>query len=369
MNLVKQSCLAVVGAVLLYAGREALAASPLAGVSTFVLNSQATHIIGETLENTDGEKLGKIKDLLVATPSGEIKYILVSAGGILGVASHTKVVPAAAVSLATTKAGTAWLDMGLARWENAPRLKHTGYGELADVRNAAELQQFYFGAKGKSMAKRMEPTGAVAARPASLGPLRSLSELIGKRVQGPGRERVGTLADLLVDLQGRKPTFAIVWAHRQSRSDYTFAVPYLDLGFDGVRFTTGATSAALERAPRFNAQVWAAPSPNAIYRYQVLDADNTARNARDRDAAALTPVDQSEAESDVQITSRLRHQLIKDDKLTFTAKNVKIITINGYVTLRGPVKHQLEKEIIQHRAETIAGQGKVENLIEVERGD
>lgn len=369
MSLVKQSWLTVVAALLLYAGLEGLAASPSAGVSPFVLNSQATHIIGEALENTDGEKLGKIKDLVIATPSGEVKYVLVSTGGILGVASHIKIVPATAVSLATTKAGIASLDISLARWKNAPRLGHRSYSELAQAGKAAELDQFYFGAKGKPGARQTQPTGRMAAWPAGQSTLRPVSELLDKRVQGPGREKLGVLGDLLVNLEGNKPTFAILWAHRQSRSDYTFAVPYHDLGFDGVRFTTSATPAVLDRARRFNAKVWSTPEPNAIYRYQVLDADNTARNARDRDGEGLTPVDQSETEPDLQITSRVRQQLIHDDKLTFTAKNVKIITINGYVTLRGPVKHQFEKDIIQRKAELVAGNGKVENLLEVEQAE
>jgi len=197
--------------------------------------------------------------------------------------------------------------------------------------------------------------------------LRLVSELMGRRVQGPGGQSIGVLSDFLIDLEGRKPTFGIIWAYRQSRKDYTFAVPYGALGFDGVRFTTGASLATLERARNFNTKVWAAPEPNAIYRYQMIDAANTARNARDRAGSGLTPVDQSETEPDLQITSRVRQQLMGDDKLTFTAKNVKIITVNGYVTLRGPVKHQAEKEIIQHQAELVAGNGKVENLLEVEQ--
>jgi hypothetical protein len=292
-------------------------------------------------------------------------------------ASHTRIVPARAISLATTKAGTAWLDISLRKWKAGPQFKHKTYSELGDAKKGAQVDQFYFSGNGTptttggngtptttAYTKRMEASGAERAPGAII--LRLASELIGRRVQGPGAQSIGVLSDLLVDLEGGKPTFGIIWAHRQTRKDYTFAVPYGWLGFDGVRFTTSAGAARLENARNFNVKVWATPEPNAIYRYQVVGADNTARNARDRTGFGLTPVDQSETERDLQITSRVRQQLMSDDKLTFTAKNVKIITVNGYVTLRGPVKHQSERDIIQRKAELIAGNGKVENLLEVE---
>jgi hyperosmotically inducible periplasmic protein len=353
------------------AATRTLAGLPSPMVPSYIANNQATRVIGKTIENTDGEKLGKIKDLVIAGPSGEVKYVLVSSGGILGVASHTKVVPAPAVSLATSKAGIAWLEIGSGRWKSAPQFKRKSLSELTDARKAAQLEQYYFAGNARPTQKAMPATGPGASGRSGASPatLYLASELIGRGVQGPGRESIGALADLLMDLQGGKPTFAIIWAHRQIRKDYTFAVPYQSLGFDGIRFTTSASAATLERARNFNAKIWAAPEPNAIYRYQMVNADNTARNARDRDGRSLTPLDQSEAESDVQITRRVRQQLTTDDKLTFTAKNVKIITINGRVTLRGPVKHQFEKEIIQRKAELIAGNGKVENLLEVEQGD
>jgi len=66
--------LAFVGAVfcflLIISNRVALAGAPSATVPSFISNNQATHLLGETLENTDGEKLGKIKDLVIATKGG-----------------------------------------------------------------------------------------------------------------------------------------------------------------------------------------------------------------------------------------------------------------------------------------------------------
>jgi osmotically-inducible protein OsmY len=56
---------------------------------------------------------------------------------------------------------------------------------------------------------------------------------------------------------------------------------------------------------------------------------------------------------------------MKDDSLSFTAKNVKIITVSGKVTLRGPVKTTQERAAIEAAARRIAGATQVDNQIEV----
>src|SRR5437762_12134717 len=105
---------------------------PAAGstIPSFIVNSQATRIIGDTVENLDGEKMGRIRDLVVALPSGEIEFVIINTGGILGVNSHGKLVPAPFVSIGTAKKGTASLDINVRRWKEAPQFKRKELGEL-----------------------------------------------------------------------------------------------------------------------------------------------------------------------------------------------------------------------------------------------
>ncbi len=98
-----------------------------------------------------------------------------------------------------------------------------------------------------------------------------------------------------------------------------------------------------------------------------VDADNTGRNVRDRDAVAKTPFDQGESEADRTITQRLRQAIVADDTLSTNAKNIKIITNNGVITLRGPVNSPKEKDDIMRKVQAIAGNNRVENQIEVTR--
>ena len=95
------------------------------------------------------------------------------------------------------------------------------------------------------------------------------------------------------------------------------------------------------------------------------DADNTGKNERDRDHKTLTPGDQSETPEDRKLTQAIRQAVMKDKSLTMTAKNVKIITANGKVTLRGPVNTAEEKTKINDLAKVAAGQVPVDNQLEV----
>lgn len=98
-----------------------------------------------------------------------------------------------------------------------------------------------------------------------------------------------------------------------------------------------------------------------------VDADNTAKNVRDRDEGSVTPLDQSEAEADLDVTQRIRKGLMDDDDLSMNAKNVKVVTsADGRVTLRGPVDSAAEKSQIVTLAKNVAGpQRQVVDQLEV----
>jgi len=93
--------------------------------------------------------------------------------------------------------------------------------------------------------------------------------------------------------------------------------------------------------------------------------DNTATNERDRSGETQTSGDQSNSKDDVNTTAAIRRAVVKDDSLSATAKNVKIITANGLVTLRGPVKNDAEKAKIAELAQSAAGNAKINNQLEV----
>ena len=98
---------------------------------------------------------------------------------------------------------------------------------------------------------------------------------------------------------------------------------------------------------------------------EALQADNTKKNERDRDSNTLTPGDQGESQTDRNITQEVRRNIVGNDSLSMTAKNVKIITLNNVVTLRGPVHSPEERAEIARIAQGTSGVREVDNQLEV----
>jgi hyperosmotically inducible protein len=93
--------------------------------------------------------------------------------------------------------------------------------------------------------------------------------------------------------------------------------------------------------------------------------DNTRVNQRDQSEGAKTPIDQNENQKDIDITASIRKRVV-EAKLSTNAENSKIITQDGKVTLRGPVKTEDEKKQIEAIATDIAGSGNVDSQLEVQ---
>jgi len=74
---------------------------------------------------------------------------------------------------------------------------------------------------------------------------------------------------------------------------------------------------------------------------------------------------QGKSAKDREITQRIRESLVTQNDLSFTAKNVKVITSDGRVTLRGPVRNSHEKVAIENVARNVAGTDHVANQLQV----
>lgn len=81
--------------------------------------------------------------------------------------------------------------------------------------------------------------------------------------------------------------------------------------------------------------------------------------------SSVTPIDQGNGKSDLKITQAIRKEVVGNSDLSFTAKNVKIITTHGRVVLKGEVKTQAEKQAIEGTATRVAGNANVDDQIVV----
>jgi hyperosmotically inducible protein len=161
------------------------------------------------------------------------------------------------------------------------------------------------------------------------------------------------------------------------------AVPPTALRLNGEHDTLqlDASKELLASSPHFAANQWPDLSQpgyttEVYHAYKVepyfntdttAQPDNTARNVRDRGDRTLTPLDQGHSQADIDTTAQIRKEIIAGDNLSMNAKNVKIITLHGHVTLRGPVNSEEEKSQIGEIAGRIAQAENVDNQLEVRR--
>lgn len=100
--------------------------------------------------------------------------------------------------------------------------------------------------------------------------------------------------------------------------------------------------------------------------YAGENADNSAQNKPQIQNNELDARDQGNSKSDVEMTRKIRQAVVKDDSLSTDAKNVKIITQQGHVTLKGPVKSTEERNKVEMLARKYAGKAHLKNEIEIE---
>jgi len=107
-----------------------------------------------------------------------------------------------------------------------------------------------------------------------------------------------------------------------------------------------------------------AAEANPGVRDETKNADNTKANTLDR-YNSLTPMDQGNSAAETKITADIRKGIMGEKNVSFNGKNVKIVAIGTRVTLRGPVKDDRERTVIEGIAKRTAGVSDVDNQLEI----
>lgn len=92
---------------------------------------------------------------------------------------------------------------------------------------------------------------------------------------------------------------------------------------------------------------------------------NSRTNERDRSKSEATADQQGENPSDQAITQQIRRAVLNDKSLSPYAHNVKIVTRDGNVILKGPVRSIREKRIVETKAIAIAGEDRVSSQLQI----
>ena len=97
----------------------------------------------------------------------------------------------------------------------------------------------------------------------------------------------------------------------------------------------------------------------------VVAADNSGVNLRDRSSSELTADQQGNAPKDVAAIRKIRQLIMKDKTMSAYAQNIKIISLNGLVTLKGPLKSQAEMQKVLANAKDVAGTANIIDELEL----
>jgi osmotically-inducible protein OsmY len=87
--------------------------------------------------------------------------------------------------------------------------------------------------------------------------------------------------------------------------------------------------------------------------------------AQQKDPTQKTADDQKNNKADTTLTAEIRKQILNDKSLSTSAHNVKIVSENGVVTMRGDVNSTTEKNAVLSIARKVAGASNVTDQITI----
>ncbi len=360
--------------------------SKISGTTTApveIRSARITELLDRKVRNAEGGELGTIEDFVIDLENGRVVNVVLS-GAAVG--EDRVEVPARTFTYNKNKRLIAWPGDGT-RLAKAPRFSPPGSNRPAQTVHAAEVYRYYdeepyFLVENQVVRKvpgNVHTHGAVTTDyvKVALGRLTLASDLLGARVNNVDGKKLGTVKDLVLDLPaGRVVAVIIGGGGFLGMAEGRNALPPAVLSHaseDNQDLRLDVAPESRKQVPRYDADRFDDPTyTDSLYRaYKqepyttAVEADNTRINRRDRDGATLTPLDQGNSTDEVAVTARIRKAILARDGLSVNAQNVKIITRDGSITLRGPVKNSVEKAIIGEIAVREAGGSwRVDNQLE-----
>ena len=102
----------------------------------------ASTLDGDKILSTDGEEVGKVKEIMLDVQTGRIAYVVMSSGGFLGIGDKLMAIPWSALTLDTTRK-CFLLSLSSERVKNAPGFDKDHWPTMADRTWATSLHQYY----------------------------------------------------------------------------------------------------------------------------------------------------------------------------------------------------------------------------------
>jgi sporulation protein YlmC with PRC-barrel domain len=103
---------------------------------------RASKVIGMDVENAQGDDLGDITDLVLDFDTGQIAYVVIGSGGVLGVGDTLHAVPWKSLKL-NDKMDKFVINVDKIQWKNAPGFNKDRWPAVADKEFRQRIDNYY----------------------------------------------------------------------------------------------------------------------------------------------------------------------------------------------------------------------------------
>ncbi|RJF99291.1 PRC-barrel domain-containing protein [Noviherbaspirillum saxi] len=178
---------------------------------------RASQLIGKQVQNAQGEKLGKIEDIVLDIDNERASYVVLSSGGTLGVGDRQIAVPASGFQVRSEK-DPILLNLPKDQLQKAPAYDKKQHANFSRDSYRSEVDRYFF----KEETVRHSAAGAR---------LMSASDLIGKDINDRAAHDAGKIADVVVNL-GSAGSYLVMQSDKAwSIDDKLVALPFAAFSF------------------------------------------------------------------------------------------------------------------------------------------
>jgi len=203
---------------------------------------RASKLIGKEITNAQNENLGEVKDLVVDTSSGKVRYAVVSFGGFLGLGDKLFAYPLEQFK-PTADGDKLSLNIDKERMKSAPGFDDKDWPDFNKVDYRTQVDKYY----------NTRPAAANAR-------FVRASEMLDGDVKDRQGNDVGDIEDLVVNLRNGNVHYVVLQFDRAWTPDNKLvAMPMKALRSedrDGTDLVYQASKAELKSAPSFDKNDW-----------------------------------------------------------------------------------------------------------------
>lgn len=362
----------------------------------------ANDLTGMNLKNRNGDSLGRVKDFVIDSSSGQVAFAVIGSGGVLGIGETLHAVPVSALNYeAVSGDERLTLDIDSARWAQAPRFRKDRISSLLPDQEGRSTYEYYGqtwqgASQSLSMqqppAPQTDPAAQQSAQQQQQSQLVMATDIIGKNLRS-GTQEVGEVEDVLIQLQNRTAAVLLDPEDSFTGTDSKYVVPFNKLTLVGTEtFSTSLSREDFSSAQVAQGDSWANRSGGGslfIWPGMTSTADRVAQDASQAGQRAADRVAQTGERAADRIdqtgervaqgmnqpaqtvqgqppVAEIRRVLQSDTTIAQQGgRNVQVIAEGNRVVLLGTVQSEQAKDQIENRVEQAAPGWNVDNQIRV----